>query len=177
MSNSLLTSIGPIVQLAFVPDDFDAAVNHWTTVMGVGPFYWIEHAGLENQRFNGTPSDVDFGLALGYWGDIQVELIKQHNDSPSIYNTAPYTSAGLHHVCLMTNDINASRDIAIEAGGKMAFEADVPGGGGVFYADMGSAGGLVEVLQAAPGADGLFDMIKQASVGWDGSDPFRKLEF
>jgi len=175
VKDKLISSIGPVVQLAFVPDDFEGAVAHWTSVVGVGPFYWIEHAGLENMRFNGAVSDVDFGLALAYWGDIQIELIKQHNASPSIYNSAPYASSGLHHVCLMTDDIAASRDIATSAGGQIAFEADVPGGGAVFYADIGGNGGLVEVLQAAPGADGLFDMIKAASVDWDGSDPFRPL--
>jgi len=173
--SGLISAIGPVVQLAFVPDDFDAALAHWTKTMGVGPFFWIEHAGLENMRFNGEPSDVDFGLALAYWGDVQIELIKQHNSVPSIYTSAPYARQGLHHVCLVTDDIGAAKKVASDAGAKMAFEADVPGGGGVFYADAGGDQGLVEVLQPAPGADGLFEMIKSASTGWDGSDPFRPL--
>ena len=171
--NKLVTSIGPVIQLAFVPKDFDAAVKHWTETMGVGPFFWIEHAGLANKRFKGEPSDVDFGIAIGYWGDVQIELIKQHNDSPSIYNSAPYKTDGLHHVCLMTEDISAAKSICRDAGGEMAFEADVPGGGAVFYADMGGNEGLVEVLQGAPGSGGFFDMMKAAAVDWDGSDPFR----
>ena len=172
---ALISSIGPIVQLAFVPEDFDAAIDYWTSTMGVGPFFWIESAGLENQRFNGQPSDVDFGLALAYWGDVQIELIKQHNDSSSIYKTAPYTSSGLHHVCLMADDIIAAKKIALEAGGEVVFEADVPGGGGVFYADMGGQEGLIEVLQAAPGSGGLFDMIKQAAKDWNGQEKFLSL--
>lgn len=163
------------MQLAFVPDDFDAAIKYWTQVMGVGPFLMIEHAGLENMKFNGENGDVDFGLALAYWGDIQIELIKQNNNSPSIYNSKPYASKGLHHVCLLTDDVQRSKEIAISAGAKMAFEADVPGGGGVFYADFGGAEGLVEVLQPAPGADGLFAMLKDAGRNWDGKDPFLSL--
>jgi hypothetical protein len=30
-------------------------------------------------------------------------------------------------------------------------------------------------LQMSSGSEGLFAMIKAASVGWDGSDPLRKL--
>ena len=171
----LISSIGPIMQISFVPEDFDAAIKHWTQTMGVGPFYMIEHAGLENQRFEGAPSAADFGVAIAYWGDIQIELIKQHNDVPSIYRTAPYAKSGLHHVCIITDDVIAAKEKAIKAGAKMAFEADVAGGGGVFYADAGGPQGLIEVLQLGPGADALFDMIKQASVDWDGKDPVRTL--
>ena len=37
-----IAALGEIMQLAFVPDDFDAAVKHWTQVMGVGPFFLME---------------------------------------------------------------------------------------------------------------------------------------
>lgn len=176
INNSLVSKIGPIMQLAFVPSDFEAAVKHWTENMGVGPFFWIEHAGLDNAKFNGQPSHADFGLALAYWGDIQIELIKQHNDAPSIYNTQPWAgSGGLHHVCLLTENLDDAKQKADAAGAKFIFTADVPGGGGVFYADCGSAAGLVEVLQPAAGSGDFFKMVHSASQNWDGSDPFRPL--
>ena len=34
---------GPIMQNAFVVPDLEAAVDHWTRVMHVGPFYLFEH--------------------------------------------------------------------------------------------------------------------------------------
>jgi methylmalonyl-CoA/ethylmalonyl-CoA epimerase len=173
MAQNLISSIGPIMQLAFVPDDFDAALAHWTKTMGAGPFFWVEHAILENKKFEGQPSDVDFGLALGYWGDMQIELIKQHNDAPSIYHTQPYCGhGGIHHVCLLTDNIETARAKTEAAGGKIAFTADA-GDGAVFYAHTGGAEGMVEVLQMGAGMQDFFDMIKAASIGWDGSDPLR----
>ena len=169
----LISKIGPVMQLAFVPDDFDAALHHWTRTMGVGPFFWIEHAGLQNLTFRGAPSDADFGLALGYWGDIQIELIKQHNDAPSIYRTAPYAHTGLHHVCLLTDDIDDARRAAETSGADIVVTADVPGGGAVFYADPGGAEGLVEVLKPAPGGLDFFESMKHAAANWDGNDPLR----
>lgn len=172
----LVTGIGPIMQLAFVPDDFDAALKHWTKTMGVGPFFMIEHAGLENCLFDGQPSKADFGLAIGYWGDMQIELIKQHNDAPSIYNTQPWKGAGgMHHVCLLTDDIEDARRRTLAGGGKMVVTADVTGGGKVFYASTGGAEGLVEVLQPGPGSREFFAMMRDAAKGWDGSDPLRRL--
>jgi len=175
---NLISSIGPIMQIAFVPEDFDAAIEFWTKTMGVGPFFNIEHAGLKNMRFEGQPSEADFGLAIAYWGDVQIELIYTHNDVPSIYKTAPYATSGMHHVCLVTEDVKAARQTAVDAGAKIIFEADVGEDGGVFYCDPGGAAGdtgLVEVLQPATGGLDFFAMLKAASQTWDGVNPFLEL--
>jgi hypothetical protein len=63
-----------------------------------------------------------------------------------------------------------------EFGGEILVEAKVAGGGHVFYVDTGGGPGtILEILQPSPGSGGLFQMIKDASVGWDGSNPLRKL--
>ena len=44
------------------------------------------------------------------------------------------------------------------------------------YVDAGGGPGtLVEILQQAKDGPDLFGMIKAAGVGWDGSEPLRKL--
>lgn len=170
-----IADIGPVMQIAFVPADFDAALRHWTEVMGVGPFFLIERMHLEEMRYRGQPSDVMFTIALAYWGDIQVELIRQDNDAPSIYRDLPNHGA-MHHVCILTDDIAAAKATALAAGAELLVDAKVGADGGVFYADAGGfLGNLVEVLQPATGSGALFDMIRDASRGWDGSDPVRKL--
>ncbi len=171
----LISAIGPVMQLAFVPEDFDNAVAHWTKTMGVGPFFYIDHAPIENVMFQGAPSDVDFGLAIAYWGDIQIELIKQHNDAPSIFTAAPFASQGdaLHHICLMTDDIGKAASAVEAGGGDVIVRLDVIGGGKAFYADMGGGEGLVEVLEPGPNSAPMFDQMRAASVDWDGSDPIR----
>ncbi|MEM9897130.1 MAG: hypothetical protein AAF789_12245, partial [Bacteroidota bacterium] len=46
----------------------------------------------------------------------------------------------------------------------------------VIYVDPGpGAGSLVEILQPSPESPALFEMIKQAGIGWDGREPLRKL--
>ena len=169
-----LKHIGPVMQIAFVPDDFDAALTHWTTVMGVGPFFLIENIQLEEMRYLGQPSDCVFTLALAYWGDMQIELIRQENDAPSIYRDTK--GGALHHTCIMTDDIAAAKAIALAAGCTLLVEAKVGDDGGVIYVDTGGGPGtIVEVLQPATGSGGLFTMIRDASIGWDGSDPVRRL--
>jgi methylmalonyl-CoA/ethylmalonyl-CoA epimerase len=169
-----ISAIGPIMQIAFVPADFDAAIRHWTEVMGVGPFFLIENIALENMRYLGEPSDCIFTIALAYWGDVQVELIRQENDAPSIYQGC--MGNALHHTCVLTDDIAKARDIALDAGTTILVEAKVGDDGAVLYFDTGGgAGSIVEILQPASGSADLFAMIKDASVDWDGRDPVRRL--
>lgn len=169
-----ISTIGPVMQIAFVPADFEAAIRLWTEVMGVGPFFLIENIALENMRYLGKPSDCIFTIALAYWGDVQVELIRQENDAPSIYQGC--AGDALHHTCVLTDDIAEARGIALDAGATILVEAKVGDDGAVLYVDTGGgAGSIVEILQPASGSAGLFTMIKDASVGWDGRDPVRRL--
>ena len=169
-----LSKIGPVMQMAFVPGDFDAAIRHWTQVMGVGPFFLIENIALEDLRYLGEPSDCIFTLALAYWGDMQIELIRQENDVPSIYRDAK--GGALHHSCILTDSMASSKAIAKEAGANILAEAKVGDDGAVIYVDTGNGpGSIVEILQPATGSDALFSMIKEASVDWNGANPLRRL--
>ena len=84
MSRASVANIGEIMQLAFVPADFDAALQHWIG-LGAGPFFALDHVRLEDVTYLGKPAEIDFSMVIGYWGDLQIELIRQHNDAPSIY--------------------------------------------------------------------------------------------
>lgn len=171
-----ISDIGDIMQLAFVPPDFDAAVAHWMGAMGVGPFFLMEEIALENMRYRGQPSEAVFDLALAYWGDMQIELIRPRDEHPSIY-TGDYADVGggLHHVCVLTDNIGEARRVCEAAGGAVVLEGTL-GESRAIYVDPGSGPGhLVEVLQQGPDGPELFAMIKAAGKDWDGSEPLRKL--
>jgi len=169
-----ISQIGPVMQIAFVPDDFDAAIRHWTQVMGVGPFFLIENIRLEESRYLGEPNECVFSIALAYWGDLQVELIRQGNDAPSIYRDV--AGQGLHHTCLLTDDITAARAAAEAVGATLLVEGKVGDDGAVIYVDSGGGPGtIVEVLQPATGTMELFAMIRETARDWDGSEPLRRL--
>ncbi len=171
-----IAGLGEVMQLAFVPEDFDAAVKHWTETMGVGPFFLMEGIHLEGMKYRGEPTDAMFDLALAYWGDIQIELIRPRDDHPSIYS-GEYADVGggLHHVCILVDDIDEARRVCGEKGAEIVIEGAL-GDSKVIYVDPGRGpGSLVEILQQGEGGPGLFAMIKQAGDGWDGSEPLRTL--
>ncbi len=175
-TENAIAALGEVMQLAFVPDDFDAAVEHWTKVMGVGPFFLMEGIHLEGMKYKGAPTDAVFDLALAYWGDIQIELIRPRDDHPSIYR-GEYADVGggLHHVCILVDDIEEAYRVCGEQGAEIVIEGSL-GDSRVIYVDPGRGpGSLVEILQQGESGPGQFAMIKQAGEGWDGSEPLRKL--
>ncbi|MFL0355276.1 VOC family protein [Erythrobacter sp. GH1-10] len=171
-----IAALGEVMQLAFVPDDFDAAVKHWTETMGAGPFFLIENIHLDGMKYKGAPTDAVFTLALAYWGDIQIELIRPENDAPSIYSGEYAATEGVHHVCILVDDIAKARRVCADQGAEVVIEGKF-GSSEVIYVDPGQGTGhLVEILQQDPDGPDLFGLIKQAGENWDGSDPIRTFD-
>ncbi len=172
-----LSGLGPSIQNAFVPKDFDAALRWWIDVMGVGPFFHIPSVALEEVRYKGQASDIQFEMAIGYWGDVQIELIRQLNDAPSIYKAwLDQGLEGLHHTLTLVDDMDNARALVAAAGGEVLQEAKVPGGGEVIYVDLGGGTGtMLELLRPSAGGREFFAMMRAAAKDWDGSDPIRRL--
>lgn len=174
---SLIAQLGTVMQLAFVPQDFDAALRHWTQTMGVGPFFRFDHIALIDGKYQGEPSQVDFSIALAYWGDVQIELVQQHNDAPSIYKRwRDEGRDGLHHVCVVVDDLAQAREACAAAGVRVVQEGGVAGGGEVIYVDTGGGpGSLVEIIQLPQSMLDGFAWMREQCRAWDGTDPVRKL--
>lgn len=172
-----IASLGEVFQIAFVPTDFDAALRFWTETMGAGPFYLMEHIQAENCKYKGEPATLDFSAAIGYWNDLQIELIQQHNDAPSIYTSwLKEGQQGLHHVCVAVKDMAETRRICAEAGATVMQEAQFRGGTAeVIYVDThGGPGTMVEFWKGDDGGRKFFASIREAARGWDGSKPLRR---
>jgi methylmalonyl-CoA/ethylmalonyl-CoA epimerase len=172
-----IARLGDIMQMAYVPADFEGALSYWTGTIGAGPFFAIDHVKLGGLLYRGQPSDIDFSMMLGYWGDMQIELIRQHNDAASIFKAwRDQRHEGLHHVCLLVDDLASARSACTEAGVGVAQEARVPGGGAVIYVDtMGGPSPFVEILNPSPGTREFFNMMREAHRSWNGKDPVRRL--
>ena len=171
-----ITSLGPVGQLAYLPSDFGAAVRYWTETMGVGPFYVLENVSLGDCRYRGQPTGTVFSIAIAYWGDVQIELIRPENDEPGIYTGEYAVTDRLHHICIFVDSIEDARMAAAAAGAEILIEGTVGEDGAVIYVDArGGPGHVIELLQNMTGADAIFQMIKDAGKDWDGQDPLRVL--
>ena len=170
-----IASLGPVGQLAYLPSDFDAAVRYWTQTMGVGPFYLMENIRLKDMKYKGAPTGSMFSIAIAYWGDVQIELVRAENAEPGLYNGEYAVTDRLHHICIFVDSIAEARAACAAAGAEILVEGKVGADGEVIYVDPGAGPGhVIEILQNASGTGALFQMIKEAAKDWDGSDPLRK---
>lgn len=167
---------GRAKQNGYVVHDLDAAVEHWTKRLGVGPFFRKDHIDLEHYEFEGRACDVDMSVALSYMGELQIELIQQHNNAPSHYQSfLRKHGPGLHHV-LIAND--KPLDENLEHMSKLGFTPTSTGkvrnGSRFVYFDLGGhTGSTLEMGDGSPRTLAYFDRIRLHVENWDGRDPVR----
>lgn len=169
---------GPPTQLGIVVPALEPALDYWTGVVGAGPFYVIDD--LQHEAFTvgeEAAPPPKMRIALGNWGEMQIELIEPHGDSEATWHQfLRARGGGIHHVSVWTDDYDAmvasarERGLAIEVTGHLA--------GGVRYTYFRApspADPLVEISELIPEVVSLYAMLRDAARDWDGTDPVRRL--
>ena len=172
------TRFGPIFQMGYVVRDMDKAIAHWTKVMGVGPFFVASGLQFETFQYNGVKSKgIDMTAAHGFSGDVDIELICQNCDSPSIYQDfLKEKGEGMHHVGVLTDNYDADLERHIKSRLKvMQGGQTAPMGVKFAYFDNIGAypGTMVELIENTPTMSKFLAMAKAKAANWDGSDPKR----
>jgi hypothetical protein len=165
------------IQLCWVVPDLEAAMRQWTTTAGAGPFFVFEEFHFEQGLYRGRPSDIQAcRAAMGQLGDLQIELVEPLDDGPGLWtDLVPRGRLGFHHTGLYCTDYQADRAAYLAAGAEMAFEGLMMGARTCYIDTSPTLGFMTELVTANPIAEQVFGAIRQASIGWDGSDPIRTL--
>lgn len=168
-------AMGGIIQMAYVVEDIQAAIDWWIADARTGPWFLLDHFWAEDQTYRGAPSRADVAIAMGFAGSMCIELIQPLDDHPSVYKEViDLRGYGFHHIGIAVPDVDAAIPDYLARGYATAFRANVPTGGAVAYMDDGrNVPGFVELIPATPGMDATFTTFWQASVDWDGRDPVR----
>lgn len=160
----------------FVPDIREAALRHHE-LHGSGPFYVAESIEFPTCEYRGKPSKWDQSSSFGYWGDIMVEFMVQNKPGPSVLedvmavNTAP---AGLHHLAFYVEDTKNTLAQFNAMGHETALHATLANGIEVFMVDtIERYGHMIEFYAPSPALLGIHDFIREASIGFDGTNPVR----
>ena len=166
---------GEIRQTGYVVPDIEAAMNYWSRVLGVGPFFYNERVPIRNYHYCGEQYEPHNSVALANSGPLQIELIQCRNDVPSMYRD--FTRAGysgLQHVAYWTENYDADLERLVEQGFKPVMGGEVGRRGRFIYFDTHYHPGTVIELSEVTGPKGqMFRMIREAAANWDGSDPVR----
>lgn len=163
-----------IMQHSWVVNDLREAAQRWIDQTGIGPFFIVEGLTLEEQKYRGQDVHVEASFALAQAGDIQIELVCQHNDAPSAYrDTVPAGQEAFHHVALYCDDYDSTRQEYLDTGVEVAFSGSVGGQRFCYLDTTATIGVMMELIERSPMQDGFFQMIKDTAAEWDGTDPLR----
>jgi hypothetical protein len=168
---------GHIRQNGFVVRDIEAALRHWTEVLGVGPFFLFERVPISDFRYRGEPSDLEASIALANSGPLQIELIQQRNRAPSMYRDfLEQHGEGLQHVACWTEGFDAEFARLSGEGLRVGQSGCIGENGRFVYFETQLHPGTVLELSEINGPKGrFFRHIAQAAEGWDGREPVRRL--
>lgn len=165
---------GEIRQMGYVVRDIEAALRHWVEVLGVGPWFYVERLPVEDFTYRGRPSDPHVSIALANSGRMQVELIQQRNDAPTMYRD--FLAAGregLQHVCTWPENYDEMLSRALADGIAAGQSGNSPRGPFVYLETEAHPGTVVELAAMTPMRRRQFAAIETAAAGWDGTEPIR----
>jgi hypothetical protein len=168
---------GSINQIGYVVRDIHASMEQWVR-HGVGPWFYIDNVATDYFRYRGEDSDMKMSVAIANSGDIQIELIQQRNDAPSVYKDfLDAGREGAQHVAYWSTEYQNLYDRALAAGYTVAQEGSIGGEQGRFaYFDTEHDQGTVIEISDISGPKGqMFAYVRDAAANWDGAEPIRVL--
>ena len=162
-------------QLGFLVDDLLGAAARWTRVHGVGPFHVLPRAEV-TCAYRGAESKVDLQVAVAQAGPVQIELIEQFCDRPSVYRDRfARGESGFHQVCTVTRDYDGKKRHFERLGYELASEMHAGSVRVAFYDTVRDFGFFTEVAESSPSFLANLTRIAQTCATWDGTDPVRLL--
>lgn len=168
---------GGVRQVGYVVRDIEKAMKHWSEVLGVGPWFYKEEVGTTEFRYKGqTSRPPRLSIALANSGALQIELIQQRDDAPSLYlDSLRAGGECAQHVAFWTLDdfeeycdYLVSRGYVEGHGGRMGLRGRFS-----YFTHPDLPSGMIEVSEMKGGKGEYFEEIRTASESWDGSAPIR----
>jgi catechol 2,3-dioxygenase-like lactoylglutathione lyase family enzyme len=166
---------GTIRQIGYVVTDLDKALAGFVE-LGIGP--WFVMRGLPQRvTYRGEPCEITLSLALANSGEMQIEVIQQQDDTPSIFTEFLSSGReGFHQFAYWTEDFEATMQAVGKAGWPVVWSGGEDVGTRFAYVEPpNSPATIVEIMELTDTTAGMGEFIRDAADGWDGSDPIRNL--
>lgn len=168
----MTAGFGPVAQIGYVVRDIEKAMAHWVTVVGVGPFVYSPKVTFPSITYKGgDASSIQTAVAHAFSGDLDIELIQQTCDTPSIYlDFLAEHREGMQHLGILVEDMDAGLAKAARLGWNAAQAGRTHQGVRFAYFDNAGphAGTMIELIEKTQAIDALFNRAKTAARGWDG---------
>src|SRR5271155_2095298 len=145
--------------------------------LGVGPWFVMGNVEQTDTEFRGELSAPMVSFAFANSGELQIELIQQHDECPSVYREfLDAGGEGFHHIAFWTRDVPVVLAAAEKIGWPTIQRGNVGGAAEFAYVDAGRfSSTVVEVMELNQATGWLAATVRDAAADWDGTEPVRSL--
>ena len=168
--------LGAIVQFAYTVEDLERAMRDFGERLGIGPWFVRGPFQPPEGRYRGRPTSPSVSLARAFAGHAMLELIEQHDESPSVFHEGGGSRRyGFHHWAMVTKTFDDDVERYLVLGYEEAFFDRLPSGSRVVYLDTTrDLPGMLELIEYSEEQESTYARIWQAALTWDGRDAIRR---
>lgn len=179
---------GQVFQLGFIVPDVDEAMRAYAEKLRVGPFTCSRGFKAPDGRYRGSNDMPELTIAHAFNGSLFIELIQQHDGTPSVYKEfIDRYGYGLHHfgLAIAPEDYDDTLKRFYDDGFEDVFSDNLPGGVRIRYIGPKGEDGL-DKLRSSTGVcyyecvelheteEGFFGAMAEAAANWDGETLLRE---
>ncbi len=166
----------PVRQIAYAVADVREFATKHSRSYGSGPYLMVEDAEISG-TIRGRDVTFKVDVAFGQWGEMQVEVLHQTTPGPGlIHELYPEGSGrfGVHHFCSIVDNLDAAIAEFEADGCETVFRGTMPLGTNAVMMDTeATLGHFTELYMYTDEIRWLYEGVKAASIGFDGSNPMR----
>lgn len=165
----------PIHHIAYSVPDLEAAIHDAVRTLGAGPFLVLDDIELDATS-RGEPATFLHSAAFGQFGTVGLELMQIRSGTPDrVADAMSGPVPSVNHFGYVVPSLADARD-RLESVGMPAFLHAFAGEIEFTVHDGRSLlGHNVECHADNSSIRGFWQQVHDASVGWDGSDPIRRM--
>ncbi len=166
-----------ILQIAYTVPDIDAAIRAHAERLKIGPWFVRGPFQSVKARYRGAPSPLSLTIAISFSGPLMLELIQQHDDSPSVYReTIARQGHGFHHWGIACERFDVQLASYRQQGHEPVFSDETPSGARVAYLDTTrELPGMIELIEMTDANRARYARMQETVASWDGRDPIRRV--
>jgi methylmalonyl-CoA/ethylmalonyl-CoA epimerase len=169
---------GPVHHLAYLVEDLEATVERLVSKFGAGPFFVLRDVAFEHLTSRGEPATFAHDSAFGQCGALPIEVMQVKRLEPERVRMGfAFSVPQLHHTAYVVaaEHLGEARD-ELERRGLRAFLHATNGEiDSTLHDAAQTLGHHVELHADCQQLREVFGMVRDASVGWDGSHPLRSV--
>ncbi|MER5348485.1 VOC family protein [Streptomyces mirabilis] len=163
----------PVHHVGYAVDDLDKAILRAVNTLGAGPFFRMNDIPLAATS-QGEPAMFLHSAAFGQCGSMALEFMQIKRCEPAtVADSMRQPTPGLNHIGFVAPSLTEARD-ELEAMGVPAFlQARIGDIEFTMHDARAVCGHNIEVHADNSGIRGFWQQVRDASIGWDGTEPIR----